>query len=521
MKKSFLSFRISRPALFAARSSLLCLLSAVLLILSHPPHNFWFLAWIGLVPLFLVLEGKSAVKGFGWGYLTGLFYFFGMFWWFIHVTLPGMVLLNMFLALYFALFSATYALIRKKPVIVRILLAGCAWVAWEFVRSGFLSGFGWAALGHTQYQQLWFLKLSAWTGVYGVSFVLAGANHLVYSVARDWKNKTFLKKVSGCFFIGAVALLAVLVSRTEPAEHPGDESIKIAVVQPGIRQKDKWDPKKSGQIMSILEILTRDAVEKEPDLIVWPEASLPSIPENADRYLEKVQALAESIHTPILLGYVRLGIDGYFNTAVLINSFGDIEGWYDKLHLVPFGEFVPLRNVFPFLSDIVPIGDISSGEKPAVFYFPDNVHPPFSVLICFEDTVDLVPKLMAESGAKILINITNDAWFGDTKAPWLHLEAAVFQAASYGRPLVRAANTGVSAFVSSSGRIEGILSNEKGKATFNKGVLMLEAFAGEGKTFRLIFGDFFAYLCIACLIGNVMMIILIQKFLKHTGGKPA
>ncbi len=186
---------------------------------------------------------------------------------------------------------------------------------------------------------------------------------------------------------------------------------------------------------------------------------------------------------------------------------------YDKLHLVPFGEFIPLRRQFPFLSRIVPIEDISPGSDPAVFVVKDERGDHrFSVLICFEDTVDDVARALVNAGAEVLVNITNDAWFQDTKAPWLHLQAAVFQAVGYKRPLVRSANTGVSAFVSSDGRINKIFTAYDGRQTFVPGFDIFEFRPQNEKTFLAMYGEVFAYLCIACLLGGVIIKKINTKF---------
>lgn len=512
----FLFFDFSQ-ALRLLGSPLLVLLSAILLILSHPPYNFWFLAWIALVPFFFVIEGKTFWQSFRRGYLFGLFYFFGMFWWFIHVTLLGMILLNAFLALYFALFAGTYALIPKKNLWVKVLLTCCVWTAWEFVRSTFLSGFGWATLGHTQYQQIWLIQLATITGVFGISFFLVFINQFFYFIAKHWHDRERYSKAFKYFTVVVVCVLACLFLNGLlgrfvfiPLVKP---SMRVAVVQPNIVQQDKWNPFKRSEIMSQLWDLSERAAAYDPDMIVWPESSLPVSSYRIPEYLLHVQKLAKEIDTSILLGYVREHEGKYFNSAGLVGHEDWMIQQYDKLHLVPFGEFIPMRKVFPFLSKIVPIEDISPGGASTVFNLKSEpFDQKFSVLICFEDTVSYVARKLIRSGAEVLINITNDAWFHDTKAPWLHLQASVFQAASYRRPLVRSANTGVSAMISRFGRIEEVLKGAEGGAIFSSGVKIFEVRPCSKKTFYLIFGDIFAYLCIACsILGAIINNINILK----------
>lgn len=493
------------------RSYVLCLVSSVLLILSHPPYNCWFLAWIALVPLFVVLENKNFWQSFRVGYLFGLFYCFGMFWWFVHVTLPGMIVLNLFLALYFAFFAASYSLFFEKRSWLKVFLAACLWVSWEYIRATFLSGFGWATLGHTQYEQIWFIHLSRATGIFGVSFILIIFNqfffYLLRFVERKNKDKKFLLMFGSILFLTVVGLIV-----QAPATMPSKNLVKIAVVQPNIAQEDKWDPFKRSEIMYQLWKLTREAVELNPDLIVWPESSLPTTPEFVDEYLSRVSLLVKEVGVPLLLGYVRQEEGAYFNSAGMMNKQGVLVQQYDKLHLVPFGEFVPLRQIVPVLSTIVPIEDISPGKDLVVFREGMPKSLKFSTLICFEDTVPSVARRLVNAGADVLVNITNDAWFKDTKAPWLHLQAAVFQAAALQRPLVRSANTGVSASISDSGRIYDVLTGGRGGATFQSGVKIFNVAPNTKKTFYLIFGDIFAYLCIACsILGVIINNINIKK----------
>ena len=508
-----------RSTLYALRFKLdynFCLLSAVLLILSHPPYNCWFLAWIALVPFFFAVEGKSFWQSFRRGYFFGLVYFFGMMWWLLHVTLPGMVILNMYLALYAALFASTYSFFSKTKLGFKILVTTCAWVAWEFARSRILFGFGWVCLGHTQYTQIWLIQIAKLVGVFGVSFVLIVFNQVVYYVIRYWKQRKENRHLLGllCFTIGVMVLGIWAYGFWEiTAFRPvaGRDALRIAVIQPNIAQQDKWNPFKHQDILDKLIVLTQEATKQAPDLIVWPESSVPAFPEKVDVPLKAIQHLAQKIRLPILLGYVRKYQERYYNTAGLISAQGRIVQQYDKLFLVPFGEFVPLRKQLPFLSKVVPIEDMSAGNEKTVFRLnKGDQERRFSVLICFEDTLDYAAQKFSNYGAEFFVNITNDAWFGDTKAPWLHAQSAVFQAVGYGRFLVRAANTGVSAVIAPTGKINKVFRTHDGRATFRRGFEVFDVFARKRQTVLAQFGNIFAYLCIACLcLGAIIKKIVI------------
>ena len=188
------------------------------------------------------------------------------------------------------------------------------------------------------------------------------------------------------------------------------------------------------------------------DLIVWPETSLPGVITDAPFLADEIQATAADLHTPMLIGSIAKDGEKYYNSAFLIGADGQMLGRYDKIHLVPFGEYLPLRPVLGWINKIVPLDDFTSGRRIKIF----SIHPSqkkFGVLICFEDTLGYLRRNFVHAGAGFFVNMTNDAWFTDTKAPFLHLQAAVFGCVENHRSLARAANTGVSALVDPWGRI--------------------------------------------------------------------
>jgi apolipoprotein N-acyltransferase len=191
---------------------------------------------------------------------------------------------------------------------------------------------------------------------------------------------------------------------------------------------------------------------------------------------------------------------------------------YDKIHLVPFGEYVPLRGLFPFLSDLVPIGDFTPGKEYTLFSidFKEGTgslkQGLFGVLICFEDTLSYISRRFTQEGAQFLVNITNDAWFLDTPAPFMHLQASVFRAIENRRSLIRSANTGVSSFVDPSGRIYRYLQDTHGKKTFVEGYAREEVLLSQEKTFYTKFGDVFAYLCFGCILWGIFKVKKTNSF---------
>ncbi|MFC1675168.1 apolipoprotein N-acyltransferase, partial [Candidatus Omnitrophota bacterium] len=239
--------------------------------------------------------------------------------------------------------------------------------------------------------------------------------------------------------------------------------------------------------------LSGEAARPKPDLIIWPEAAMPVVLEEEPAYIERVRGFAKEIDTPLVLGALTTRDDLYYNSALLISAEGRILGKYDKLHLVPFGEYIPLRGVFSLLEAIVPIGDFVEGEDFTVFSL-DQLS--FSVLICFEDLFPELARGFVKRGAGFLINITNDAWFGNTASPYQHLAASVLRAVENRRHLVRAANTGVSGFISPLGEILSLVQDQDGRVLFIDGFMDQSIEPSVRITsFYTRFGDIFILAC--------------------------
>jgi apolipoprotein N-acyltransferase len=238
------------------------------------------------------------------------------------------------------------------------------------------------------------------------------------------------------------------------------QPLKISLIQGNIPQYQKWDENFRASILERYETLTKEAAKDKPDLIIWPETSVPGIIGEEPDLLIRVLDLAKTVNTPILVGAVtskELGV--YYNSALLISADGAVTQQYDKLHLVPFGEYVPLEKYFPFLRSMigVPIGDFTAGGESTVFKSPER----FAALICFEDIIPGLSRRFVKGGAQFLVNITNDAWFMESSAPYQHAAASVFRAIENRVPVVRAANTGLSCFIDRSGRIYDKVSDGK------------------------------------------------------------
>ncbi len=495
------------------KNLLLSFCSAVLLIFSFPNFNLPFLIWFALVPFFFLLDGKSPKAAFFWGWLTGYLFFLGTHYWLIHVTLPGMLLVNLYLGIYFGLFGIGYAYFTAgaRGSVPQVVILPCLGVALEFARDRLLTGFGWACLGHSQYQVLPLIQVADITGVFGVSFLVVMVNVLFKNIVENIFKRyaqlpltSFLKKEGGGFVIPLIMTVLVFgivlgygYFQLSRYSLKPEMNLWIAVIQPNIPQSRKWDPSSWDGIQKKILNITRQALAQKPGLVIWPETSFPGYTwQSPDRYQE-IKDFVGAAKVPLLLGTVTVRNGGYYNSAILFSEKGEEADRYDKMHLVPFGEFLPLRPLTNFIENFVPIGDFSRGERLTVF--PNG----YSILICFEDTVAPVVRRLVRNGSKFLVNMTNDGWFKDTSAPFLHLQASVFQAVSNRRAIIRAANTGVSGDISPSG-VQHIFRDTTGRAVMAEGFVMSIVQPNDEISFYTRFGDVFAWLCVVC-VGGVLI----------------
>ncbi len=475
-----------------------CLLSAVLLVLSFPQIEWAPLAWVAMAPLLCALDGQKPWPAFRRAYLCGFLFFAATIGWFVYVTYIGAFLLVAFLSLYFAVFGLMFVYFQKLPVTPRVFVLASGWVALEFIRAHLFSGFGWVMLGHSQYKNLWLIQIADKTGVYGVSFLMILVNLLIF---ETWRARSLLLKAN----IAVIAILSVVLiyGFWVTGQKKYYKMVKVGIVQPNIPLKVDWDEGRKPWIIAKTIQLTQKLRNQKLDLIVWPETSLPGVISDAPFLTNEIQAAAASLHTPILIGSIAKKGGQYYNSAFLIGADGQMLGRYDKIHLVPFGEYLPLRPILGWISKFVPLDDFTSGKTYKIFSIAPS-QKKFGVMICFEDTLGYLRRHFAQAGADFFVNMTNDAWFRDTKAPFLHLQAAVFGCVENHRSLARAANTGVSALVDPWGRIIAAVGDGKGKEIFVEGTALGSLPLNHEKTFYTKYGDIFTYLCFLCILVAVV-----------------
>lgn len=492
---------------------LLSILSAFLLRFSFPKFDIWIFAWLSFVPLFFAVRRFNPVKAFFAGLLNGFVFSVSLIFWLAYVSIPGMLILSFYVAVYTAIFLSLYAFARERLGFwLKLFFAPSLWVFMEFARSYFFTGFPWGLLGYTQSFNYAAIQPADIFGVYGVSFIVMFVNVLIFEFLISLENKKVLnlKKIYICLFIIAVWFS---YSAFRIYQDPGlKDPVKISIVQGNIAQELKWVENLQGSIFKKYKLLTELAVlREEPDLVVWPETSFPE-------YLEVgindslLAFFAKSLETNLLIGAIRFDDIRYSNSAVLFSQQGRISGIYNKMHLVPYGEYIPMRGLFPFVENLVPIEDFTAGSDYKVFSLEDKngQMAKFSVLICFEDIFPDLARGFVNAGAGFLVNMTNDAWFGDTASPYQHMQASIMRAVENRVFVVRAANTGISCIIDDLGRTVMTLKDEEGKATFSTAFGADRVYDTRRDSLYSRIGDVFAQLCILYSLA-IMLLCVIRR----------
>lgn len=452
------------------------LISGLLLTVAFPKTGLSWLAWVALVPLLFSLADLSPKACFAAGFFAGWIHFLTLGYWLITtiMTYGGVPLLPALLfylglaaclAVYFGLFGLLLSWLRAGPTAVMAAVP-FIWVGLEFLRAHLFTGLPWGLLGYSQFERLDLIQIADIAGVYGISFVIVLINAavtclLLWLTKRPWREMPVKK---GTVIVMATAVLFCLGAScgygrwrlgniadalsTAPTR-------TIAVIQGNINQGQKWDRAFRLAVINKHLAMARRTVDRDPDLIVMPETAMPFYFFYEQDLTDMVLAAARDTGTFILTGapafeIIPGGILSY-NSAFLINPAGNVLGRYDKTHLVPFGEYVPFGQYLPFIDKLVTgVGDFTPGTSERIL--PMNGCR-LGVQICYEIIFPAICRKMVENGAEIIINITNDAWYGRTSAPYQHFSMTVLRAVENRRSLVRAANTGISGFIDPTGRI--------------------------------------------------------------------
>jgi apolipoprotein N-acyltransferase len=447
------------------------------------------------------------------GLVCGGVYFAGTLYWLVETmtTFGGLATaLAMFAALllvaYLALFPAAFAFVLARATRAlgarAILLAPAFWVATELGRQYVWDGFPWALLGYSQVTVLPIAQLASVVGVYGLSALLALTSAAVaYAIVVPTRDRWLPLALSGVVVVTIAAWGAARLGRSELLG--SGNPVRVAVLQGNIAQEDKWNPALSDQITDRYLSMTRQAIAEGATFIMWPESSTPFYFERDLRRGAAIRRLAVEGKTTLLIGSDQVEPvraqpgqpaperkEQYYNAAFLVKPDGRIGAVYRKMHLVPFGEYVPAKRLFFFVGPIVDaLSDtFVAGTDPVLL--PVGEHR-VSTAICYEVIYASLMRHFVASGSELLTTITNDAWYGRSSAAYQHWDQAALRAIEGGRYLARAANTGISGFVDPYGRV---LAKS---ALFEQALLVQDVRFLQTRTIYSRIGDAIAWLSLA------------------------
>ncbi len=421
-------------------------------------HELPWLAWVALVPLFVSLRDASAGQAFFRGLVCGLFFYIPLLPWITTVlaTYGGIpfsqaVAVMLLLACYMSLYPALFSVLLKKTGLPLLWAAPVLWVALDTVRGWLRTGFPWMDLAYSLYHYPALLQTAAIAGHRGITFLLVLTNAMLFEIICTRRRSASL--ATAALLLASATAFSVIRYHGADRLLAGSRTLAVAVVQGNIDQSSKWLPSQVQRtVQRYFDLTGRALQDGAMDLVVWPETALPFAPDRAPDFQKALALLLQPTGAFLLTG-VPWEEPGptYYNRAVLLGPQAKTAGFYDKRHLVPFGEYIPLRDFLPISSPVVDtMADFSAGRSSAPITC-GTAH--LGVLICFESIFPQLARQEVRRGADLLVNITNDAWFGDSNAPHQHFAMAVLRAVENRRTLVRAANTGISGFIDPFGRI--------------------------------------------------------------------
>jgi apolipoprotein N-acyltransferase len=505
-------------------SIFLAFLTPLFLILSFPKYDLAFLAWIALVPLLFIIQRMGRMKAFALSWIIGLISFMGIFVWINHIkgySVIYFLLSGLYLGIYFGLFGFLVHLFDYRHFFYPFFVA-LAWVILEYVRSNFFFlALPWALLGQTQYKNINLIQISSYTGIYGVSFLVALVNS---SIAVILSHLIFYKKLEKrnvgiiCYYLSPILLVLIISfwGRSIRKNNNIMRSVRVGLVQGNISQEMKWKKDTFLRSFERYKALTKELAHEKPSLIIWPETAIPLDFRSSPRDFWKILALAREIEVPIILGAAgatKIGgsgdrSKGTYNSAFYISSQGRILGEYQKIKLLPFGEYIPSigRLSLSFLIPDLKVNFIPGNNAKV---FPLNEEP-FGITICWESIFANLFRNFVLKGASFVVNISNDAWFKDSAGPYQHLICNIFRAVENRTSIARVSNTGISCFIDPYGRITQKVEKNGCEYLNITGAVCEDMPLYKGSTFYTKYGDFFMFFCII-----LFNLVLIWKFTKY------
>ena len=479
-------------------------LGALLTILAFPPFGLDLLVFVAPVPWLLVALRAEPRTGFVYGYLGSLVvYLFGLRWMSV-VSWPGLIASSVILSFYGGFLFSIIGWIARRTRWPVAWVAPFVWVVLDGFRSFVLTGFAWLYLGHALSGRLAWIQIADLFGAYGVTFVVVLFGATGVDLVRN------NRRLRVCLVTGSVVLFVLVygvvqLRTTSPLEGP-----RIALVQANIAQELKVAGTQPEEILSRHIYWTRQALIEKPDLVVWPETMFPGFYGYSCVETIQTQEMVRSAGIPFLIGSNAASLresDASYqvaNSAFFLDAEGEVLGRCDKIHLVPFGEYVPGKGVFPRLEEIVLqtanfVPEISSGEEQVLFELKGIR---FGVPICFEVVHPWISRSFVRRGADFLVNLTNEGWFrGSTEYEQLE-QVAVFRAVENRVPVVRSGNSGITEIIESTGRIR--IENRlevDGQSVDVEGILVRSIRLDPRRSLYTLLGDVFVFLCGLVVLG--------------------
>jgi apolipoprotein N-acyltransferase len=444
--------------------------------MAFPPVDAWPLVFVGLLGLLVELEkladraregAPGAVsRGFAAGAGAGLALYLFLLWWIVvldapaltipWVRYPGTLAVVAFLSLYTGAFGAAYVFVRSRLPVPPPIVAGVLWTAFELLRGRGELGFPWGALGYGLVPFRAGLQVASVAGISGLTFWVAAVNALWLPIVRGRASR------GRAIAFGMLAvLIPAVLGAVRLARAPERPTVRVALVQPSVGNAEKWDPAQRAAIFDAMGSLSREGAAKGAELVVWPETAAPCYLLKDREWRPWVEALAAELSVPLFVGVpdyeiVREGGTRrvtYTNTGAYFDASGQLAGRMDKIRLVPFGERIPFSQWIPLLARVdFGEADFLPGKAPVLF---EQDGWKFGNLVCFEATYPDLVREHANKGAEVLVNITNDSWFGAGSGAEQHKRMAVVRCVETGCGMARCANSGISCGVDAYGDTSG------------------------------------------------------------------
>ena len=515
-----------KGALFALTAA-----SALMVSASFPSVDIGIFAWFGLSPLLFVLRQRGSLAASIFGFLFGCLFGIGTFYWtrnVIGINLSAFLLFLLVFSLYFSAFGLLYRLISRRSGFWIIMGAPALWVALEYVRSNlFFLSWPWNLLGHSQHQYLPVIQIADITGVYGISFLIVMVNQLLSQVPEFFPLKkkttignTVLRTYDRNWIIQfSTVILLLMASFSYGWYNSGamnsDKHLRVALVQANVITQDKMPFADQTKHLQIYERLTKAAALGKPDLIIWPDSSLPaSIHSRLVRFT--IMQLAQDTGAYILVGGAghekttpkKEGYKPYSNSEFLITPSGHTAGQYNKMRLLPFNEYLPLQRIIKWPQWITTLNEsFIPGEKYTLF---EVSGAKFSTPICWENLFPDLYRQFVKGGAQFMVSVTNEGFLESSTAHYQTLAMNIFRAVENRVVIARVSPNGVSGFINPDGKVVDTIKDSNGKKLFISGVLVKDMPLSDKKTFYTIYGDIFAY----ATIGVAALTILGSLFTR-------